>query len=535
MDILNASNSQSALIATVQSVEDSAVDPWSYSLSRYTPAHAKGWSNLRAVNPQQAQAGGSVFFDIPKIGWLTDCCFSCEIGWDVADATPGLDSNRKIGLPSTGWLNLIDSIVIQSASRELYRMTRASLLCAYSDLSYGKRMAIQKAMQMQNDPLMNPEGVASNPALGTKKILIPLLFSAFGKSDLNIPALFSEPVRVVVNFASVFDFVAQLIPVTTVAANGAGNAPEVTFAAGALYWAGGAVNPASNAIPLSLINPTLIMQQVSLPAELTAATLQQNYAAGSLTQLSYNYVEETVRNTQALSAPGDEGESYSHVLTSTNCIHDIYVYCEIPRSSWADADYNDPKVDSRELLAATATPIPLAKVSFTASGQNVVADIDAEYLGLFGRPTQGDGFFNSCGEGGFFKRTRDKNGQFVDTFVKTTGAVGLDTVFSPTSELNEQDGRDVMNSCYVYRICFSESASKMFSGNMVNLRELSQPTITVQLPRVSATSPDRSTEANDYLLTRAGGKQVQMRVVLRTAGLISTDSANGRTVAVLSN
>jgi len=92
-----------------------------------------------------------------------------------------------------------------------------------------------------------------------------------------------------------------------------------------------------------------------------------------------------------------------------------------------------------------------------------------------------------------------------------------------------------MNSCYVYRICFGESASKLFSSNLCNLRELSQPTITVKLPRVSTTTNTATVYDNDFLPSYCAGKAVQMRVVLRTAGLISTDSANGRTVAVLSN
>jgi len=502
MDILNASNSQSALIATVQSVEDSAVDPWSYSLSRYTPAHAKGWSNLASVNPQQAQAGGSIFFDVPKIGWNTSMCFECEIEWGQSDVGAGLNTQCALGVPSTGWLNLIDSVVIQSASRELYRMTKAALLAAYSDLSYGCRMAIQKSMQMQADPTFNPIGKASDVTNGKKKILIPLLFACYGKNDLNIPALFSEPVRVVVNFASTFDFIAQ---VNGVAAKG--NTPNF----GSILWAGGTLADPAHGVPLTLANPNLIMQQVSLPAELTAATLQQNYAAGSLTQLSYNYVEETVRSTATLSAAGAEGGSYSHVLTSTNCIHDIYVYVEIPRGSWAAADYAQGE-DRRDLLAATNTPIPLAQVSFTASGQNVVADVDAEFLGLFGKPTQQDGFYQSCGMGSFLGRTQPEEKSNV-----------------------ENTSRDIMNSCYVYRICFGESASKLFSSNLCNLRELSQPTITVKLPRVSTTTNTATVYDNDFLPSYCAGKAVQMRVVLRTAGLISTDSANGRTVAVLSN
>ncbi len=502
MDIINSANSQSALIATVQSVEDSAVDPWSYSLSRYTPAHAKGWTRLGAVNPQQAQFGGSVYFDIPKLGWLTDMCFSCNVEFPAGDGTPALSLDNCIGLPPTGWLNAFDSVVIQSSSRELYRATRASMLCAFSDLDHSQRMAIQRGLSMKCDPLKSfPQGEASDATQGKMKILLPLLLACTGKSDLNIPALFSEPVRVVINFAPNYAWLAQVVKTA-----GAGTA------IGGAAWANPSKGVGDAVIPVTFTDPELIMQQVSLPAELTASTLQQNYSSGSLTQLSYNYVEEVVRNTANLSGAGIEGTEYSHVLTSTNCVHDIYVYCSIPALS-AEASLLNPADDCRDVVGMLETPIPLASVAFSASGQNIVEAVNAEFIGLFGRPTTGDGFYQTCGEGGFL-------GKFPANAVSPTDESGF---------------RDVMNSCYVYRITFSESASKLFSGNMINLRELSQPTITVRLPRVSETPNERTTYANDHVPQPAQNQVVQMHVVLRTAGLISTDSANGRTVAVLSN
>jgi hypothetical protein len=467
MDIINSANSQSALIATVQSVEDSAVDPWSYSLSRYTPAHAKGWTRLGAVNPQQAQFGGSVYFDIPKLGWLTDMCFSCNVEFPAGDGTPALSLDNCIGLPPTGWLNIFDSVVIQSSSRELYRATRAAMLCTFSDLDHAQRMAIQRGLSMKCDPLVSfPEGRPSDATDGKMKILLPLLLACTGKSDLNIPALFSEPVRVVINFAPNYAWLAQVVKT-------AGGGTVIGGAA----WANPSKGVGDAIIPLTFTDPELIMQQVSLPAELTASTLQQNYSSGSLTQLSYNYVEEVVRNTATLpNGAGSEGAEYSHVLTSTNCVHDIYVYCSIPASS-LDAGLVNAADDCRDVVGMLETPIPLASVAFSASGQNIVESVNAEFLGLFGRPTTGDGFYQTCGGGGFL-------GKFPVNAVSPTDESGF---------------RDVMNSCYVYRITFSESASKLFSGNMINLRELSQPTITVRLPRVSTTqTPAQPTRTTTY-------------------------------------
>jgi len=498
-DVQNQANSQSALIATVQSVTDSAVDPWSYSLSRYVPAHAKTWSMLQATNPQVVASGGQgaqLFFDVPKLGWVTSMAFTAEVEYAADNAGPGLGTNNVLALPAYGWLNFMSSVVIQSSSRELYRMTRASIIAAISDLDYGQQIAIQKGLQSEADPTWSGSvGKASNAANGRRRMLIPFLFACTQKNDLNIAALFSEPVRIVINMSSNYDFYGQMSTTTI------GN----TVAAGTNATTTG------SAIAMSLVNPSLLMQTAVLPAELTAATLSQNYSAGSLTQLSYNYVEETVPTLKALSAAGVEGQTYSHTLTSTNCIHDIYVFCELPPSSIPPSTYEGTDYDGRTAVCNFNTPIPLESVTFSVTGQDVVAEIPAEYLGLFGRPTQSTGFFQACGQGGFQK------------FPSAT-AYSVQTA----------DSLNVLNSCYVYRICMSESASKLFSGNMLNLRECSNPVVSVKLGRVSDDNY-RPTTNGPFIPKNFESKNVQMRIVLRTAGLISTDSQNGRTVSVLSN
>ena len=502
MDVLNAAASQSALVATVQSVESAAQDPWSYSLSRFTPAHGVAWNRLAAVNPQQAVSGGTVNFDIPKIGWLSKAALTFQVGYPndpAGGVNPGLDPNNCLALPSTGYLNLIDYITVNSASRELYRMTRDALLCSYADLTEGEQLAIQRGMQMQCDPAANAAGLASDAASGFKRVTIPLLFPCFaGKSDLNLAALFSEPLRITVTFRSQFNFHAQMIAV------GAGPI-------GGAIWADG-TGGAGTDVPLTILNPEIITKTASLSSELTAATLSQNYSAGSLSQLSYNYIQETVRQTGTMPALGAAGATMTHTLTSTNCVHDIYVFCEIDR---ANTPALNPAVDDREVLSGSMTPIPLLDVTFTCSGQNIVQAIPAEYYGLYGKPTTESGVYQSCGQGGFWRRTQNSVAVFPDP----------------------NPSRVAINSCYVYRIQFSESASKLFSGNMVNLRELSNPTITVTLPRTGSAAGAAyvKTVNGEYVPSWMASATVTMKCVLRTASLLSTDSQNGRTVQVLSN
>lgn len=506
MDVLNAAASQSALVATVQSVESAAQDPWSYSLSRFTPAHGVAWNRLACINPQQAVAGGSISFDLPKIGWVSKAALTFQLAYAAGPGAedPGVSPNNCLSVPSTGWLNLIDYVTVNSASRELYRMTRDALLCAYADLDEGDQLAIQKGMQMQCDPAANAAGIGSDATTGYKRVIIPLLFPCFaGKSDLNLAALFSEPLRITVTFRGQWNFHSQ-----TITQNGAGGAPI-----GGAVWAQGAGAGAS--VPLTIVNPELITKTASLSSELTAATLSQNYSAGSLSQLSYNYIQETVRTTGTMPAIGAAGGQMTHTLTSTNCIHDIYVFCEIDRTG---APALLPTVDDRETVSGILTPIPLVDVTFTCSGQNIVETVPAEYYGLYGKPTTESGVFQACGQGGFYRRV----------FPNIGGVVNQSTFPNPN------DSRVAFNSCYVYRIQFSESASKLFSGNMVNLRELSNPTITVTLPRVSATPFTQSTNG-EYVPSWMAERTVNMKVVLRAASLLSTDSQNGRTVQVLSN
>lgn len=506
-DVVNAANSQSAIQATIGSVTDAAVDPWSYSLSRFVPPHSKTWSRLQPTNPQQAQAGGSLFFDIPKLGWVTSCTLSMQLNWAAEDANGSLQTDYFLCTPGTGWLNAVESIVVQSSSRELYRITRAGLIAAYSDMDAGILQAIERGLDAKCDGRFGQAyGQPSDAAQGKKTIIIPIPLACNQSNGLNIPALFSEPVRYVINFKPKWDFYFQA---------GSGNGAS-TF--------GGGVFAGSNAYPgysvdVSITDCELIMQQVSLPSELTASTLSQNYSAGSLSQLSYDYVEESVMNDATLAAANTmPTERLSHVITSTASIEDIYVFAEVEPDQWDNAG-DASNSGNADWFGAVGTnvsvPLPLRDFRLEASGQ-VLADCPTEFLSICGRPTQSAGFYQAAGQGG-------NNAKFART---------VDMLAGPSPNTSGS----AMNTCYVYRLCLSESASKLYSGNQWNLRELSNVTVSCGLPVVSSTNNGEcTTHANDFVPGWMAGKKIKMRVILRKAGLISTNSANGRTVAVLSN
>ena len=429
--------------------------------------------------------------------------FSFDLNWAAGGAAPALLPDIALCTGPCGWLDIIESVVIQSSSRELYRMTRDALLCAYGDYTAGIQMAVADALGASPDGREGqPVGQPSNAAQGKKRIYIDIPMACFQSNGLNTAALFLEPVRAVINLKPKWDFYYSAV---TVAAVG----PPVNTV-GAATWSGSnAAAGGVHGVDVTITDPVCIMQQVSLSAELTASTLSANYSAGSLSQLSYNYVQETVTNEGTLAAANTmPTERLSHTITSTSCVEDIYCFAEVDGAQYAATVNDMANAANFVQLANFNGPIPLRSIRLEASGQ-VLCDVPAKYLGCFGKPTQSAGFYQSAGQGG----TSSKSGQG-----------------------HNPDGNP-LNTKYIYRICLSESASKLYSGNMWNLRELSNVTISAELPIVSGTQDPmkNTTYANDFVPTYYAGLKVKFKVILRTAGLISTNSENGRCVAVLSN
>ena len=151
-------------------------------------------------------------------------------------------------------------------------------------------------------------------------------------------------------------------------------------------------------------------------------------------------------------------------------------------------------------------PIPIDTISFTASGQTICDNLDAEYLGLYSRRTLKDGFFGSCPVG------HNRAGNAAE-FYSDSGPAG--------------------NPQYVYRLQFGMDSSKQYDSNGISLRELNAPTITVKLKDIENDDGDHNTA--DPVPKIYDGKKVRMHVVIRKLGLQTTDSSSGRVVSTLSN
>tara|TARA_R110000772_G_scaffold14584_1_gene42093 strand:- start:6 stop:1412 length:1407 start_codon:yes stop_codon:yes gene_type:complete len=461
------SNAQSALISTLNAASSASVNPFEYTLSKRIPSHGCQWTRHSAVNPGAITAGDTLNFDLTKMGFTRSLALQVEVHHAA------LGAGKHLAPPRTGYLNLIERIDIESSSRRILTMSKAAILAAYSDLSYEQRMAFERGCHMHKGSKTGPH--ADNLASGAADaivVTIPFLFSCFDNGNLALATGFTEPIRISIKFANSFGFVKDI---TTASGNGAELAASVT-----------------------LSQPVLIVENRLLPNEMEDATISANYSQGPLSQLVYDYEEET-EESATLQADGAAGVTISHEIKSTAVATDIYVYVEVKNGTLAMAagGTDDDKLD------VTNVPLPVDTISFRASGQTIVDDVKAEYLGLYGKRTLKDGFFGCSTAGGGYEHT---------------AAAGQEST---------SDGAG--NPCFVYRLQFGMDNSKQYDSSGISLRELNAPTISVTMAKCAALSNGRS-----FPVIAAGAACV-MHTVIRKLGLQTTDSSSGRVVSTLSN
>ena len=315
---------------------------------------------------------------------------------------------------------------------------------------------------------------------------IPLLFSVFDNPGLALDTGFTEPIRISIKFASDYDWLCKF----------SATADKVNATAGT-----NSVKPVTSS-DITIANARMIVEQRLLPNELEDRTISALYSAGPLSQLVYDYEQETDETLPNYANVNNAGPTISHEIRSTAVATDIYVWCEVLWSSLKES--GNPTADSYRLLDAALVPIPLDKISFKASGQTIIDNVDAEYVGAFSKRTLKDGFFGSATGGGF---------------ELATAAAG------------DEQTADMSNPCFVYRLQFGMDNSKQYDSNGISLRELNAPTVTVQLP-ATGSKYGRFVNAKH---TAGDGVPVVMHTIIRKLGLQTTDSSSGRVVSTLSN
>ena len=94
-----------------------------------------------------------------------------------------------------------------------------------------------------------------------------------------------------------------------------------------------------------------------------------------------------------------EGEYCDIDITDTSVATDIYV---ILTCDDIDLDLETTVAaqltqDQRNKVAFQGLPLPASTIAFTASGQNIIEEMPAQYFGEFSRRTMGDGFWETAG------------------------------------------------------------------------------------------------------------------------------------------
>tara|TARA_Y100001963_G_scaffold103375_1_gene142275 strand:+ start:62 stop:991 length:930 start_codon:yes stop_codon:yes gene_type:complete len=258
-----------------------------------------------------------------------------------------------------------------------------------------------------------------------------------------------------------------------------------------------AMDTSSNVLTPTLSEGRLLCEYRVLDNEDEDATIQANYD-NVLTQLHYDYeTEAPVVGTLTNSAELELKKS----IQSNAVVSDMYII--------VSADISQQSSPAKALLSMSEIPLILQSIQFQASGQNVVPQIDAKYIQLYGR---------RCVDGKYF-----------------LGNGGDDSTA----------GEDPACVRWVYKIQFGLDKEKGYNSGGISLRELNNPEVIVKVFRTGAANNNSSDQPdvvnptgniagsqNDIALASA---KVSLRVVLRHHTLISCDPSSGRLNNMLTN
>ena len=451
---LNQSNNNSSLVSTLMEAEESIVNPFIYNINKQIKFHGVQYVEEQAENASGMGAGKSIDFNISKFGFLR----TCILKWTMTTGTMGGTEDKAF--PRSGAINCIDRIEILSSSRRLAVLDKAGLLCAMSDFPQDVKTSYFKGLHM------NKTGTQFVTASAYTNYL-NLPFSFFNNVKNALPVSFIEPIKVRIYFS------------------------DLKFA----WNSTNSGNTTGDLVDVSVSDPALLCEFRVLDTPDEDATIQTNYD-GVLTQLNYDY-ETEVGETGTLTSSADL--KLSKTLSTNVVAADIYVIVS------ADVSSNS-SIATTQFYRQSGSPLKLRKIQFTASGQNIIPEIDANYLEYYGRREVGDSLFSS--------------GTCLDQS-------GID---------------DPSQLRFVYKLQMGLGGDKSQNMGGVSLRELNSPTITVTVAKAlsaggaDADNQDPDTSAvdtdNDFGVKDA---KVTLRIVVRHHTLISTDPSSGRTTQLLTN
>ena len=199
MSVSIQSNSQSALLSSLDQASGALVNPFEYAISKRIKAHGKTVFRLQPTNAGATTAGTTLSWDLPKSGFIR----SMTLKFEVETAAV---ADNKLVTPATGFLNAIERVNIESSSRRILTMDRASIMAAYSDLGAEQRQAFERGLVMHGKGLTRyQKNVAASASAGTSiEVFMPLLLSCCDAANQSLQTGFLEPVRVSITWASSF-------------------------------------------------------------------------------------------------------------------------------------------------------------------------------------------------------------------------------------------------------------------------------------------------------------------------------------------
>lgn len=319
--VINQSNENSSLVATLQEAESSIVNPFEYSIEKQFPFHATQLLEISPDNASNIGAGKSNDFSLPKFGMVRSLVLSFQ------------HKNGGVVTKScrTGLLNAIDRVEILSSSRRLAVLDKYGLMAAISDKPADIRMNYYKGCHMESagDQLDGDEL--------TFRSYINLPFSFFDNVKNALMTNFVEPVTVRVHYS---DLKYQGVSDTVTAA--------------------------------TLSDARLYADYKVLTPQDEDATIEANFD-GVLTQLNYDYHTESAV-TDTLTASSEL--ILTKEITDTGVCSDIYVIvmAHVANNTLTDAELKECEV-----------PLKLDKIQFSASGQNIIPLVDADLIEFWGR------------------------------------------------------------------------------------------------------------------------------------------------------
>jgi len=437
---INLSNANSALVASLMDAKESVHNPYEYSIESQRPFSGVQYEELAAENAGSAGAGQSVTFNVSKVGFLRQA----TLKFTLTTPTHGF----AVKTSRIGGLAAVDRVELLSNSRRLCVLDRCAVQAAISDMPADVRKSFHRGLHMNS-----AEGAIGKDA--SYEMFLPLPFAPFYGAKNAIATHFVEPIRVKVFFSSL---------VIGVKATDSSSSETVT----------------APALTATVSAPSLLCRYDVLTNEEDGRIVEANYGEGPLSQLMWDY-ETEVGDSATLSKTVTT--KLSRTLTSNTVVTDLYaiVTCDIDSNTIeTDSDGTDGKDYD--------APLKLDRISFTGSGQNIVSDMKAEYLGFFGRISEAERLF-------------------------------------ATGPINKNDAEDPATSCWVYKIQLCADSDKQKQTGGCSLRELNAPTVTVHV----------SPAATNQNAATMNGKKATLRVVSRYHSIISCDPASGKMTQLLTN